>query len=388
MLKRVGRILSADKLHISPACDEVEVSVFGPGYGECILIHAGDRNLFILDSCIDPASQQPAVLEYLNKINMSPTDVKLVIATHWHDDHIRGLSKVFKACQNADFTCSDALLATEFKQLVKVYGRQTITKTKTTGVDEFYEIFNELASRKKQLGTRYLPPIFATANRCIKRIYIDSMKCDCAIHSLSPSDAAILASKLDIQKLFPDAEQPKRRLLSSTSNKAAVVLWISIGKLNILLGSDLEESGDSQTGWAVITGSSARPQGRASIFKIPHHGSKNAHHSGIWSDLLIDKPIAVLTPYSRGSYRLPTNDDISRISSLTEQAYATSSFSALSKSMKKRDSTVDKIIRELGYKIRQINNSIGHVRLRTKQGNPWSIELFGDALPLNKLNVS
>jgi metal-dependent hydrolase (beta-lactamase superfamily II) len=53
---------------------------------------------------------------YLKRIGFNPAIcVKSIIATHWHDDHIRGLAQVFRECESADFCCSDALKDSEFK---------------------------------------------------------------------------------------------------------------------------------------------------------------------------------------------------------------------------------------------------------------------------------
>lgn len=50
-----------------PAHDELEVSVFGPGYGEAIVIHLGENEWILIDSCIEPESKEPAAIHYLTK---------------------------------------------------------------------------------------------------------------------------------------------------------------------------------------------------------------------------------------------------------------------------------------------------------------------------------
>src|SRR5436305_1417682 len=82
--------------------------------------------------------------------------------------------------------------------------------------------------------------------------------------------------------LLPQEKVTKLRLPALTPNHAAVVLWVNIGGVFILLGSDPEETGHQGTGWSVILGSSMYPQGKASVFKIPHHGSQTAHHAPVW----------------------------------------------------------------------------------------------------------
>lgn len=36
-------------MYTAPEVGEIEVSVFGPGYGESILLHAGDNDWFLID---------------------------------------------------------------------------------------------------------------------------------------------------------------------------------------------------------------------------------------------------------------------------------------------------------------------------------------------------
>lgn len=74
-----------------PAADEVEVTLFGPGFGEAIAVHLGEGSWMLVDSCIDPDSKGPASLTYLDRLNVNPANVKAIIASHWHDDHVRGI---------------------------------------------------------------------------------------------------------------------------------------------------------------------------------------------------------------------------------------------------------------------------------------------------------
>ena len=61
-------------------------------------------------------------LTYLRQLHIDPaTAVRQVIATHWHDDHIRGMGRVVAACEAAEFVCSAALRQDEFLTLVAAY---------------------------------------------------------------------------------------------------------------------------------------------------------------------------------------------------------------------------------------------------------------------------
>jgi len=130
-----------------PSQNELEVSAFGPGYGECIVVHLGYGEWAIIDSCIDNFTNFPAALSYLNEIGVNPkVAVKIVVATHWHDDHIRGLGAIVSSCENAEFVCSNALLTKEFVTLVKAYGE---TPGMAKGVKEFDKVIEVLEERKQ-----------------------------------------------------------------------------------------------------------------------------------------------------------------------------------------------------------------------------------------------
>src|SRR6266545_2127970 len=100
-----------------PAADEFEVSVLGPGYGECIVVHLGHGEWLINDSCVD-RNRRAAGLSYLDTLGVDVTQaVKVVVASHWDDDHVRGLGEVVDKCSQALFVCSNALGSDIFLQL-------------------------------------------------------------------------------------------------------------------------------------------------------------------------------------------------------------------------------------------------------------------------------
>src|SRR5260370_27238866 len=67
---------------------ELEVSLFGPGVGECVVVHLGLGEWLVVDSCVDPVSRKPVALNYLSELHVDVGKaVKQVVAKHWHDDH-------------------------------------------------------------------------------------------------------------------------------------------------------------------------------------------------------------------------------------------------------------------------------------------------------------
>jgi len=365
----------------APNPDQIEISLFGPGYGEAAAVHLGNNQWILIDSCIDKKTAKPAALSYLKKIHAEPEqNVKLIITTHWHDDHIRGLSQCLNTCAEAKLCCPMAFGKKEFMHMVQLYETDSLIRA-GSGVNEIAEAFTIIRSRTSSL-------VKACDNKVLLRIpgSESSHHEECIVWSLSPSDKQIDNFLHSIPGLMSFPSQAKRRAPVITPNHASVVTFIEFGEQSMLLGADQEETGDPDTGWSVIVASRNRPNKKACIFKIPHHGSRTSHNKDIWSAMLVAKPFAILTPFNRGKQLLPDSDDVNRITSLTPNAYSTSKFSQVHSHIK-RDRAVQRMIQEVVGKINTLP-STGHIRLRNGgAANPeqWQVELFHDACSLREV---
>lgn len=96
-----------------PKTQEIEIIVFGPGFGESILIHIGNNEWFIVDSCNKPKTNIPYPIWYLEQLKINVEhQVKKIFVTHYHDDHINGISKIVEKCKNAEFWTSSIFFRT------------------------------------------------------------------------------------------------------------------------------------------------------------------------------------------------------------------------------------------------------------------------------------
>ena len=347
-----------------PGTDDLEITLFGPGYGESIVVHIGNGAWIVVDSCIE-AEGMPAALPYLRGIGVDPaTAVALVVATHWHDDHIRGMARLVAACQNARFSCAAALCREEFLAAVgTLEGRST--SRAGSGLREIRDVLT-------QLGSRASVPAFASANRRILR------RDTCEVWSLSPADAVIQDFLASIAALLPGRGQARTRVPSLSPNQVAVALWIQVDDIAVLLGSDLD-----RPGWIHILQSEERPSGGgASAFKVPHHGAENADEPDVWNRMLGSEPLAVLTPWRRGGRTLPRSTDVRRIRLRTPHGYVTAAGHPARRS---RPGMVDRTLRESGATLRRVATASGAIRLRRSvgKGTAWSVELMGTACSLD-----
>ncbi len=214
---RIRRVLTTP-----PRLDEIEVSLIGPAYGECIIVHVGNGEWIVVDSCLDKDQNKPAVLHYFDTIGVDTSNaVRLVVATHWHDDHIKGLSKILEACPNAEFVCTPLMRERDFLSFVITAGRNQLT-TIGSGTHEFYSILQILKDRGVTSRTT-LTPKWAMEDRLLWRRLRKEFNVH--IYSLSPSDAsfskALQAMSEWISSLATPttSRTPKRRIRSPQPKK-------------------------------------------------------------------------------------------------------------------------------------------------------------------------
>ena len=221
-----------------PRADEVEVSLFGPGFGECILVHLGSGNWLLVDSCFDQRRRVQPALAYLRQIGYDPAStVRLIVATHWHDDHIRGLTEVVRTCEAADFYCSSALRKPE---VLTVIGAQA-AYTQSSGARELHDVLTVLGQRSAVSGSPLIR--WAGAERLLFQQHLIGERIESTVMSLSPSDASVTRAIRAIGRLLPQLGGSPRHSPAPSPNDTAVVLWVRIGCTALLLGAELEENG-------------------------------------------------------------------------------------------------------------------------------------------------
>jgi hypothetical protein len=186
---------------------------------------------------------------------------------------------------------------------------------------------------------------------------------DVTVTALSPSDGTITLAIQELAKLIPNAGEQQRRISNRSPNHNSIVLWIEAGPVTALLGADLENTGKAGDGWTAVLqchkdGGKARS---ASFIKVPHHGSKNADCAGVWTQMVTENPIAVVTPYNGGRTPLPRESDLNRLAGRTSRLYCTSGGTGKGPA---RDNLVERKMKEQLADRRIIEGQPGHVRVR------------------------
>ena len=339
-------------------------------------MHVGTGQWIIVDSCIDQHTKQIPVLDYLSRLGVETSrDVVLVVGTHAHDDHIAGLSRILEKCESATFVCSSAITSEEF--MATIEADADIERLFRKAIrSEYRKIFGIIENRNV-VGS--IPPAIRALE--MRELWArggsDQIPPASAI-ALSPSDHAVtralgaLASGL--------AKTADRRLIKLVDpNEFAVAMWVTVGEVALLLGADLT-AGPAGCGWNAVVSRFA-PAKRASAFKIPHHGSPNAHHDEVWSQLVTEDVIALLAPFRMGHRPLPADDDVQRIKMTSSAVYCSANpkAPALSKDVKRTRAALS----SLGATNVRFEGRTWQVRARRAlDTSEWRVECFAPAMQL------
>lgn len=357
----------------APADDQIEISLFGRGYGEAILLHLGAGNWVMIDSLADKNSAPEPVI-YLKSIGVDPSKIRLIVATHWHDDHVKGISKAYELAPQSVFVLPGAMGSDEWRAFHEKAVKGGSGRV-TSGVQEL-----ENVAKIKTKEPHRPPMIAAKLNTVVLRLLgaNSGHGFDVDVETLAPSNKDILEFYSRLAAFdYADRVEPFAR------NDVSLAIWVKIGDERVLLGADLEVVGDDYRGWKAVLSSSAPLSGKASYVKIPHHGSSNGHHEPFWIQHVESQPVAALSPWNRGT-KLPTAGDRARILGKTDHAYTSSSFDGRKP---KRPQTVEKTLQRCGVKLEARPQTAGIVRARKRIGveKSWSIELLNAAMHLSEL---
>jgi beta-lactamase superfamily II metal-dependent hydrolase len=347
-----------------PARDEFEVTLLGPGYGEAVIIHLGENRWILVDSCLDPENGEPASSRYLRGIGVDLGNVCAIVASHWHDDHVAGLSNLVQNCPKATFYLSGVFSDKEAKAFLAAYSG-TIAIGQTAGTKELFKVVSSHGN-----------PVFAYQRTILHEENIRGRIA--RVLAFSPTQTAQVQTLARWASYIPATNIPVNHAPSLSPNLEAVVMHVDFGNDAVLLGSDLENHGTF--GWAeIIADAICSRQRKASIYKVAHHGSATAELPKIWTQLLLATPIAAITPFNNGVVHLPNPSDKKRIRGTTPNAYLSSDATK----RPKIPSALMKRMTDISKNLSPRNAGFGAIRVRKRDtAAHWNVSLFGAAVAL------
>lgn len=285
-----------------PISTDISIILFGKGIGECVLVNIGDNRYVVIDSFINKNSGKPIALDYLESINVPFCNIELIICTHWHQDHTEGIAEVIKNAPEAKFYIS--YINKEKNFLTYLTLGSNIENSTTHDLFEALNIVNRsnlYFARHNQVLLEYPDTEFSHGKKI-------------QLRAISPQQI----EELDFIEHLSLPNSSENTYTFTSDNKISIATWLTIGEDAVLFGADLENVADSSKGWKAVINNHTFTNTKASIFKIPHHGSKNGHNNDIWTNL-VDKPISITSTYSRS--HLPLETDIDRIKGLSKKFF-------------------------------------------------------------------
>lgn len=357
---------------------KLKLVLFGRGVGEGVLCNYDSDEWVIVDSCYgkNNSEKKAAALEYLEEHSISFEKVKLIVISHFHDDHIKGMLDIVRHCTSARIFVPEALSTKEFVTYIATIADVNSTTAPQQGVSEIFNIFYEAHNTGREIER----------TRADVSLYFNQ-KNFARVSALSPSNLECqetLAYFIEQVKTLNESvslELPAN-VKKKNINNNCITLCIS-GNVNsdILLGADLEVSTNLKKGWSALAATQLAPKNTASVFKISHHGSVNGYCPVSWSKLAVTntKPIGILTPYSRQN--LPRAEQIEVLQAVTSELYSTSPIKEYP-----LNTTDKKVLDEKRVEsIARINLNFGYIELNevSRNGSSWyDVKTVGAALKL------
>ncbi len=352
-----------------PTANQLEISLFGPGYGECLVVHYGNGLWFTVDSCLEDDRRTPSALAYLNRLGVDPTKhVTHIVVTHPDGDHIGGISTLFSACSAARLVCPTVLTEREMVSYNAYYSMTDPTPL-TQATREICDVLELSIDR---------PP---NAPLYVKQDTLIIDEAGVRVTALAPSDEKIRKFLGRVSQKIPKEKTDRRAPGNLLPNEVSVALLLEMADFAAVFGADLEETPGE--GWSTILDTSIAFRNAVApiAYKVAHHGSNNADCPNLWSTM--NNPTAILAPFKRGSNKLPTVNDVDRILQHTRTAFSTSSFKTQTT---KRLSRTDKILIGHGIRRRDLYPKNGHIRLRVGVNSNVKVDLFESAVHLSEVH--
>lgn len=319
----------------------------GGGYGESVVVKLCDQNWFVIDSCVNPYSKEILPLKYLEDNNVDlENDVKLIVCSHWHDDHIKGLDVLLDKCKNAKFVFAVIEDFPKYLKYLDIDSRDDKGSSSTTTT--FMHCMEIIKSRKGVI-------VSAQQDKLLMRIERPRVKAE--VFCLTPTDDMLKRFQQMLPEIFKDAAKSNIRLHPFEPNDIATVLMMEVNGHVAILGGDLEEDAKYRQ-WTYILDNSVALDGKSfSMIKIPHHGSETGFSERLWTEFACDAVTACMTSFNHGKVHLPMDEMVERYKGLATYLYLT-----VANTQKiTRGKTLDKAIKKLKPSLTVIPFNYGEI---------------------------
>jgi len=321
----------------------IGIHVFGPGFGESIVIELPDRTVGVIDVC--RAGGRILPLQFLNsqshRLVWDP--LRFLAVTHPHRDHCLGVGALRKVLSKG---IDQLWLFNAIKEEVFFRNMSWITAAVRdgAGIDKaLLGVDAEMANLNERIDE------FTKDYKKNKVNFFDRIRY-IGMAPGSPFDLACGRDTVRVWFLTPgDIERndyvarlgrPLEKYLSKESrgmvrssadpNRASGSIMIEYGKTRLLFMADAEGPL-----WNELANFLVRYQDRDGIFDQPFDFIKVAHHASnddfkrdgfleeLYAKVCSSKTVGVLTPFDSGDVTLPHPDAVREIAKFTGRLYCT-----------------------------------------------------------------
>lgn len=401
--------------------NEAEVTLLGgsSGYGESIVVRYGADEWAIIDSCIDAMNQTCLPIAYLEDIGVDVKEqVKYVICTHWHDDHIKGLHQVLDACSSDVIFCV-AIVSEKQKFLYEIERSNLyepdrgIRKELILAMDKVREkgikvkrliqdlpVFKTaecqctaLSPSQKELDLFFNELAYAVEGQgqvmtqkeklsIIPTAEIE-LATDISDEILTSFESEVGADNVELtQEDLQDLEYLKgdEKPTKPNINDRSVALLFTISGHHVVLGADLEISSDIECGWQSVNDCMCMEGVCAGMFKIPHHGSDTGYYELFLTNHIKNSATGKMTTWIKGKKVRPDKATLSKYQKHLPKLFITTDPSYLTGKLSTPD--YKKVMEETTESIVDIKNQIGIVQSRinlNSESDDWNTKIYGSA---------
>jgi beta-lactamase superfamily II metal-dependent hydrolase len=294
----------------------LDLHIIGGSKGESILVRLPDGAWGVVDCYAstpdDPSTNPTAVFLRNNGVER----LDFLCLTHPHDDHFLGMAKLIDEFRPKEFWRFGALSHEHIKKYL-AYLHIKAKATKNTELERSSKALMAIFERARNGARNGTIRIRRATARMNLSFGESSVPRAVAIECLAPTGNQIELYESAILNCVGADGRVATQLPHSRHNRVSMVLRITHGAAQIILGGDLEDSG-----WKDVLAEFGGAPLFASVVKVSHHGSTNGYCEHLWEHFSGGRaPIAVITPYHR--FELPRPDAIKHISRYAQAIYTT-----------------------------------------------------------------
>jgi beta-lactamase superfamily II metal-dependent hydrolase len=270
--------------------DELAVLVFGPGYGELILVRVPPDVWMVVDGCGEgETTYATAALQHYGG------RPRIIALTHPHDDHSRGIDEVINSA------------------------------TPKGRTEQWPRIGMVLPDGADGRAGDYIAGVTMHAVAAVRDRWEQHPGCKWEMHAgdiepLGDASVKVVSPAPAIRTEQLDRWRSGRQINKNVISTALLLTWRD---RRVLLGSDLVE--EPKGGWTASLTLDAG-LGDHDLLKVPHHGSNEALVDGVLRpQTRVPDPLRIVAPFNK-RWRLPSfaaGEGVHRINSLGGTTYLT-----------------------------------------------------------------